>query len=114
MVVARPSGGSYLQYKLSLAHALMTSTSNSNHTSGDSCSPSDGSNQSWADANVFASSRHRDIDDAKREDAPPLKMTQSRKTRSVTDTKFRVSDTLVKNFKPSAKYYLIQVFVKFR
>ena len=55
--------------------------------------------QSWADANVFAPSRHRimasptrkHFDDAKRKDAPPLKTTRSRKTRRVTDVKFCVT-----------------------
>ena len=40
---------------------------------------------------VFASPTRKHFDDAKREDAPPLKTTRSRKTRRVTDAKFRVT-----------------------
>ena len=40
---------------------------------------------------VFASPTQKHFDDAKREDAPPLKTTRSRKTRRVTDAKFRVT-----------------------
>ena len=40
---------------------------------------------------IFASPTQKHIDDAKRKDAPPLKMMQSRKTRGVTDAKFCVT-----------------------
>ena len=50
--------------------------------------------QSWADANLFrdfASPTRKHFDDVKREDAPPLKTTRSRKERRVTDAKFCVT-----------------------
>ena len=40
---------------------------------------------------VFASPTREHFDDAKREDVPPLKTMRSRKTRRVTDVKFRVT-----------------------
>ena len=40
---------------------------------------------------VIASPTRKHFDDAKRKDAPPLKTTRSRKTRRVTDAKFRVT-----------------------
>ena len=40
---------------------------------------------------IFASPTRKHFDDAKREDAPPLKTTRSRKTQRVTDAKFCVT-----------------------
>ena len=66
----------------------------------DTCKSRAGQTRTLSRLRVFASPTRKHFDDANREDAQSLKTTRSRKTRRVTDAKFRVSDTLVKIVKP--------------